>query len=221
MSKIRVLLADDHPVLRVGLRTLIDAEPDMLVVGEAANGEEAVARAAALCPDVVVMDIAMPGMNGLEATRRIRNLSLGRPLPVLVLTVHALERYLFPVLQAGGSGYILKSAADTELLDAIRIVARGGVFLYPSATRMLLEDYLERARSGEERDSYETLSEREREVLKLIAEGYTGAEIAERLALSVKTVETYRARLMDKLHLQSRAELVRYALRKGLLAEDS
>ncbi|MCL4394888.1 MAG: response regulator transcription factor [Chloroflexi bacterium] len=219
MSKIRVLLADDHPVLRVGLRTLIDNETDMIVVGEASNGEEAVARTEELCPNIVVMDIAMPGMNGLDATRRIRGLNLPRPVPVLVLTVHAMERYLFPVLQAGGSGYILKSAADTELIDAIRVIARGGVFLYPSATRMLLEDYLERARSGEERDSFDTLSEREREVLKLIAEGYTGSEIGEQLALSVKTVDTYRARLMDKLHLQSRAELVRYALRKGLLTE--
>ncbi|MCL5962277.1 MAG: response regulator transcription factor [Chloroflexi bacterium] len=218
---IKVLLVDDHPVLRVGLRTLLENEPDMEVVGEAGNGDEAVDLARRLCPDVVVMDIAMPGMNGLEATRRIRKLSCCDAIQVVVLTVHAQERYLFPVLQAGASGYVLKSAADTELVQAIRVVANGGVFLYPSATRLLLEDYLSRARSGEEQDSYDQLGESERGVLRLAAEGYTGPEIAERLVLSVKTVETYRARIMEKLGLHSRADLVRYALRKGLLAPDA
>lgn len=219
MPKIRVLLVDDHPVLRVGLRTLLESEPDMEVVGEAGDGQEAVELARRLCPDVVVMDIAMPGVNGLEATRRIRAMDDCETLKVLVLTVHAQERYLFPVLQAGASGYVLKSAADTELVTAIRVVANGGVFLYPSAARMLLEDYLHRARLGEEKDSYETLGERERDVLRLAAEGYTASEIAERLSLSVKTVETYRARIMEKLGLHSRADLVRYALRRGLLTD--
>lgn len=219
MPKIRVLLVDDHPVLRVGLRTLLESEPDMEVVGEAGEGQEAVELARRLCPDVVVMDIAMPGVNGLEATRRIRAMDDCETLKVLVLTVHAQERYLFPVLQAGASGYVLKSAADTELVTAIRVVANGGVFLYPSAARMLLEDYLHRARLGEEKDSYETLGERERDVLRLAAEGYTASEIAERLSLSVKTVETYRARIMEKLGLHSRADLVRYALRRGLLTD--
>ena len=219
MPKIRVLLVDDHPVLRVGLRTLLESEPDMEVVGEAGDGQEAVELARRLCPDVVVMDIAMPGVNGLEATRRIRAMDDCEALKVLVLTVHAQERYLFPVLQAGASGYVLKSAADTELVTAIRVVANGGVFLYPSAARMLLEDYLHRARLGEEKDSYETLGERERDVLRLAAEGYTASEIAERLSLSVKTVETYRARIMEKLGLHSRADLVRYALRRGLLTD--
>ncbi|MBI2955450.1 MAG: response regulator transcription factor [Chloroflexi bacterium] len=219
MSKIRILLADDHPVLRIGLRTLIENEPDMEIIGEAADGEEAVQFAERLGPDVVIMDISMPGINGLEATRRIKKLDRNPPIQVLVLTVHAQERYLFPVLQAGGAGYVRKSSADAELIGAIRVVARGGAFLYPSATRALLEDYLRRARLGEEQDSYELLSDREIDVLRLTAEGHTAAEIAEQLSLSVKTVETYRGRIMEKLKLQSRSDLVRYALRKGLLSE--
>lgn len=217
MSKIRVLLVDDHMVVRIGLRALIDSEPDMQVAGEAGNGVEAIAQAQALRPDVIVMDIAMPEMDGLEATRRIRRACLGTP--VLILTVHAQEKYLFPVLKAGGAGYVLKSTVDTELLDAIRTVARGGAFLYPSATRMLLEDYLSQLHSLPAQDAYESLSEREREVLKLIALGHTAKEVADKLSLSPKTVETYRTRIMEKLNLQSRVDLVQYALTRGLLAE--
>ncbi len=212
---IRVLLADDHPILRSGLKLLLNAEPDMEVVGEANNGQEAVEQASALRPDVVVMDIAMPGMGGLEATRKIGQNDLGTR--VLILTVHAEEQYLLPVVQAGGSGYVLKSQADTDLLEAVRAVHRGEVFLDPPATKMLLEDYLGRVQAGKETDSYQTLSEREREVLKFTAEGYTAQEIAERLILSPKTVDTYRQRVMDKLNLHHRAELVKYALRRGLL----
>ena len=212
---IRVILADDHPILRSGLRLLLGAEPDLEVVGEANNGLEAVEQTTRLRPDVVVMDIAMPGMSGLEATRRISQLDTGAR--VLILTVHAEEQYLLPVVQAGGSGYVLKSQADTDLLEAIRAVHRGEVFLDPPAQKMLLEDYLSRVKAGKEVDSYQTLSEREREVLKLTAEGYTAQEIADQLVLSPKTVDTYRARVMDKLNLHHRAELVKYALRKGLL----
>ncbi len=212
---IRILLADDHAVLRAGLRALLSAEPDMEVVGEAGDGQETVRQAALLRPDVVVMDIAMPGMSGLEATRKISQLETGAR--VLILTVHAEEQYLLPVVQAGGSGYVLKSQADTDLLEAIRAVHRGEVFLDPPAQKMLLEDYLDRVKAGKEVDSYQTLSEREREVLKLTAEGYTAQEIADRLILSPKTVDTYRQRVMDKLNLHHRAELVKYALRKGLL----
>ena len=194
---IRVLLADDHPILRSGLRLLLGAEPDLEVVGEANNGLEAVEQTQRLAPDVVVMDIAMPGMSGLEATRRISQLETGAR--VLILTVHAEEQYLLPVVQAGGSGYVLKSQADTDLLEAIRAVHRGEVFLDPPAQKMLLEDYLDRVKAGKEADSYQTLSEREREVLKLTAEGYTAQEIADRLVLSPKTVDTYRRRVMDKL----------------------
>lgn len=204
-------------VVRVGLRALIEGEPDMTVVGEAANGLQAIAAAQQFAPDVVVMDISMPEMDGLEATRRIRAECPG--CHVLILTVHAQERYLFPVLEAGGASYVLKSTVDTELLDAIRTVAGGGVFLYASATRMLLEDYLNQLHVSANQDLYDTLSERKREVLKMIALGHTAKEIAERLILSPKTVETYRTRIMEKLNLHSRADLVRYALARGLLTE--
>jgi DNA-binding NarL/FixJ family response regulator len=219
VTAIRILLADDHPVVRAGLRALLDAEPDMEVVGEAASGEEAVEQVRHVHPDIVVMDIAMPGGGGLEATRRLRD--LGSEPRVLVLTVHAEERYLLPVLQAGASGYVRKSSAHTDLLEAIRRVHRGEVFLYPASTAMLLSDYLERLRSGSEGGAYQALSEREREVLKLTAEGYTALEVGERLALSPKTVETYRQRVMSKLGLESRHDLVRYALRAGLLVPES
>ena len=215
MTKIRILLVDDHMVVRLGLRALIDGEPDMIVVGEATNGLEAIVQTAALQPDVIVMDISMPEMDGLEATRRIRAEFAGSH--ILILTVHAQERYLFPVLKAGGSGYVLKSTVDTELLDAIRTVAQGSAFLYPSATKMLLEDYLGQLQQGTQ-DAYETLSEREREVLKFLALGYTAKEVADKLALSPKTVETYRTRIMEKLNLHSRADLVQYALARGLLS---
>ena len=215
---IRVLLADDHPVLRAGLRALLEHEPDMVVVGEASTGRQAVALAAQMRPDVVVMDIGMPEMDGLEATRQIRG--LGLRTQVLILTVHAQERYLFPVLKAGAAGYVNKTAADVELITAIRTVAAGGAYLHPAATRALLEDFVARVRAGEEQDSYDRLSEREREVLKLVAGGYTTREIAERLFLSPKSVETYRARILEKLELRTRAELVRYALRRGLLLEE-
>ncbi|HEX5506214.1 MAG TPA: response regulator transcription factor [Thermomicrobiales bacterium] len=210
---IRVLLADDHGILRAGLRALLANEPDIAVVGEAADGEEAVAQAADLRPDVVVMDIAMPGLDGLEATRRIRD--RGLPCKVLILTVHAEERYLLPVLRAGGAGYVQKSGADTDLLEAIRTVARGDAFLYPGAARLLLAEYLDREAGGHDRNR--DLSERERQVLALTAEGYSAQEVAERLFLSPKTVETYRERAMHKLGLRRRADLVHYALRSGLL----
>ncbi len=219
MDKIRILIVDDHFVVRLGLRTLLETEPDMVVVGEGANGVEGVAQAELLKPDVVVMDISMPEMDGLEATRRIR--ALGQSSHVLILTVHAQERYLFSVLRAGASGYVLKSTIDTELVEAIRVVARGEAFLYPSATRMVLEDYLTRVQSGNEQDAYERLSEREREVLRLLALGHTAGDIAERLYLSPKSVETYRSRIMEKLGLDSRPALVRYALARGLLADAS
>ncbi|MFN8498624.1 MAG: response regulator transcription factor [Anaerolineae bacterium] len=216
MSKLHVLLADDHPVVRLGLRALLESEPDMAVVGEAGNGLEAVTRTQELKPDIVIMDISMPEMDGLEATRRIR--ALDQDTHVLILTVHAQERYLFPVLKAGAAGYVLKSTVDTELVNAIRVVAQGGAFLYPSATRMVLEDYLNRLQQGEAGDTYEQLSDREREVLRLIALGYTAGEIAEKLVLSPKSVETYRTRIMQKLNLHSRSALVQYALARGLLA---
>lgn len=214
---IRVLLVDDHMVVRVGLRALLEGEDDIEVIGEASNGVEALELTPKLQPDVVVMDISMPEMDGLEATRRIR--SECPNVSVLILTVHAQEHYLFPVLKAGAAGYVLKSTVDEELIDAIRTVATGDAFLYPSATRMLLEDYMGQMQNGPSMDLYESLSEREREVLKLLALGHTAREVAESLNLSPKTVETYRSRIMEKLNLNTRPELVKYALARGLLSQ--
>lgn len=211
--KIRIVVVDDHAVLRAGLRALLNAEHDMEVVGEAANGREAIQRAEELRPDVMVMDLSMPLMGGLDATKAIAE--KGLPTRVLVLTVHAEHQYLLPVLQAGGAGYVLKQAADTELIQAIRTVHRGEAFLYPAAANLLLADYRRRVAASEH--EFDGLSEREREVLKFTAEGFSSQEIADRLIISAKTVDTYRQRVMDKLDIHHRSELIRYALRKGLL----
>lgn len=211
---IRVLLVDDHAVLRAGLQALLSAEPGIEVAGEAATGEEGLERVRALKPDVVVMDLSMPGIGGLEAIRRIA--AMGAETRVLVLTAHAGQEFLFPVLEAGGSGYVTKASADRELVEAIRTVARGEVFLYPDAQRLLLDRY-QRTREGKGADPLERLSDRERQVLTLTAEGFSASEIGGRLFVSPKTVETYRARLMEKLGLHHRAELVRFALKTGLL----
>jgi two-component system, NarL family, response regulator NreC len=213
---ITVVLADDHAVLRAGLRALLSAEPDIEVVGEAGDGEEAVLLAERLNPDVVVMDISMPRMDGLRATRQL--LARQPNARVLILTMHSEDQYLLQVLEAGGAGYVLKNSADTDLLDAIRVVAEGKAYLYPSATKLLLEAYRRGDRVGEPREG--VLTDREEEVLKLTAEGYSNTEIAGRIYLSPKTVDTYRQRIMEKLGLHHRAELVRYALDRGLLRAD-
>ncbi|MCL5108653.1 MAG: response regulator transcription factor [Chloroflexi bacterium] len=215
MGKIRVLLCDDHPALRRGVADLLNAEPDIEVVGETCDGVSALEAIQRLQPDVAVLDITMPEMDGLEATRQVRE--LGLRCNILILTVHDHQRYLFHVLQAGALGYVPKTAAHSELIEAVRTVANGQAFLRPDAARLLIGDYLERVGQGEERDSYAGLSERERQVLKLTAEGYSGTEIAKRLLLSANTVETYRRRSYEKLGIHNRAELVRYALAKGLL----
>ena len=217
-DKIRILLADDHAVLRSGLRALLNLEPDLEVVSEAANGHQAIEQARALRPDVIVMDISMPEINGLEAARLIQKQNL--PCHIVMLTVHAEEDYLFQTLQIGGSGYVLKSSADRELIDAIRAAHRGEVFLYPSAVKKLLGEYLKGAQPGAARGDYKGLTAREKEVLKLTAEGYTNQEIAEKLVISPKTVDTYRQRIMEKLNLHHRSEVVRYALQKHLLTPD-
>jgi DNA-binding NarL/FixJ family response regulator len=213
-DKIRILLADDHAVLRGGLRALLNMEPDMEVIGEVSTGEEALERVRALQPHVVVMDLGMPGMGGLEATRQVH--ALGGGTKVLILTSHAEEEYLLPVLEAGASGYVQKTSADKDLILAVRTVARDEVFLYPSATRLLLRGYKTAGERGAD-DPLHELSEREREVLKLTAEGYGSGEIGKKLFLSPKTVDTYRSRLMQKLGLTHRAELVRFALETGVL----
>jgi DNA-binding NarL/FixJ family response regulator len=216
-AKIRVLVVDDHTILRVGLRMMLNAQPDIEVVGEASDGNQAVSEALRLVPDVILMDIAMPDCNGIEATRQVKRVQ--PETRVLVLTMHENEEYLFQTLRAGASGYMLKEAADTELITAIRAVSRGRFYLSPSAQSIMVGDYLQRVRSGEEHDSYNALTEREREILKLVAEGYTNNQIAERLTISPKTVDTHRTHVMDKLNLHSRAELVKYAMRRGLLED--
>ena len=213
-NQIRVVLADDHGVLRAGLRALLEVEPDIVVVGEAANGDDAVEQVRKLHPDVVVMDLTMPGLGGLDATRRIS--AMETATKVLVLTVHAEEEYLFPVIDAGGSGYVTKNTADRDLGKAIRAVAKGDVFLYPHAAKLLLQRYKIAGSSGDE-DPIRRLTRREREVLSLTAEGYSSSEIGKRLFISPKTVDTYRARIMEKLQLHHRSELIRFALKTGLL----
>ncbi|MFL5538733.1 MAG: response regulator [Longimicrobiaceae bacterium] len=214
-EKIRILLADDHPVLRSGLEALLALEEGLEVVGQASTGEEAVEKARLLRPTVVVMDLSMPGIGGLEATRRVVELGLGTK--VVVLTSQTEEDYLLPVLEAGAAGFVRKTSADADLVKAIRAVAREEVFLYPSATRLLLRTW-QQAREPQAAGPLERLSEREREVMALTAEGYSSAEVGKKLFLSPKTVDTYRARLMQKLGLSHRAELVRLALDTGVLA---
>lgn len=219
MSKIRILLADDHAILRAGLVRLLGEEKDIEVVGEAENGREAVQKALELHPDIVLMDIGMPVMNGMEATKQIKKRDAD--VKVLVLTMHDNEEYLFQVLQAGAAGYVLKKAADSDLVNAIHVVSRGDCFLYPSAAKMVVEDYLNKLKHGQEpTSSFDTLTDREREILTLVAEGHTNREIAETLFISVKTVETHKANIMEKLNLHKRAELVKYAIKKGMLQVD-
>ena len=212
---IKILLVDDHAMFRAGIKALIEAEERMIVVGEASSGDEAVDRVRELKPNVVVMDLAMPGSNGLEATRRISALEL--KTSVLVLTVHGEEEYLVPVVEAGASGYLTKTSADTDLLEAIRVVARGQVFLPPKAATLLLKRYKDA--EGEDSAGLKDLSTREQEVLALTAEGFSSREIGLKLFISPKTVDTYRSRIMDKLGLSHRSELVRFALKVGLLKE--
>ena len=209
---IRILLCDDHLVLRAGLKALLENEVDFVVVGEASTGEEAIERCDLLKPDVVVMDLSMPGMGGLEATRQI--VKLGRS-KVLVLTMHAEEEYLLAVLEAGGSGYVRKTSADEDLTSAIRTVARDEVFLYPNAAKLLLQGF--RVKGDEGDRPIDKLTERERDVLAMTAEGFSSSEIGEKLFISPKTVDTYRSRIMEKLQLHHRSELVRFALNTGLL----
>lgn len=214
MSQLRVLIADDHAVLRAGLRMLLEREPDLVVVGEAADGLEAIHHARNLQPDIVLMDVAMPVLGGIEATRRIMaNLPKTR---ILILSQHDDESYLQSALAAGAAGFALKRAADSDLLAAVRAVAAGDVYLHPSLTRLVVDEMYDR-RNASTASSEDPLSERERQVLQLTAEGYANHEIAAQLVLSVKTVETYRARVVEKTGLRSRAALYRYARDRGLL----
>ena len=215
MAKIRVLVTDDHAIVRDGICALLALTGDIEAVGVAANGKEALEMVKELTPDVVLMDIAMPIMGGVEATRRIR-----KEFPkvkVLALTQYDDKAYVFPVIEAGASGFISKTAASSELAAGIRSVHRGDSFLSPSVARFLVEDYQQVASMTESQDPYKRLTNREREVLKLVAEGYTTQEIAAMLVLSPKTVERHRTNLMSKLDIHNRTELVKYALRKGII----
>jgi len=217
LGPIRVLLAEDHILVREGVRALLEAQPDMEVVAEASDGSEAVRKALDLLPDVVLMDITMPGTNGLEATRLIRKAAPG--VRILALTMHGTDDYFFRLLDAGASGYVLKESASSDLLSAIRAVHRGGVFLSPSVAKRLVDDHLRRASEGDQRPGYDSLTDRERQILKLIGEGCTNQEIAQKLCLSVNTVQTHRTHIMDKLNLHNRTELLRFAVRAGFLEE--
>ncbi|MCL5075837.1 MAG: response regulator transcription factor [Chloroflexi bacterium] len=222
MAKIRLLIADDHAVLRAGLHLLLNAQPDMEVVGEAGDGAEALEKADVLRPDVLLLDLSMPGMGGLEAIHHLKRRC--PEVKILILSMYDDESYLREALRAGAAGYTLKKGADTELLAAIRAVQRGEIFLHPALTKVLVGDLLRKELGREKRATtpagYTALSEREREVLRFLAHGYTNQQVADRLFLSLKTVETYKARLMRKLGLRSRADLVRYAMQQGLLRPD-
>jgi DNA-binding NarL/FixJ family response regulator len=212
--KTRVLLADDHTIVRQGLRFIIDAEPDLEVVAEASNGHEAVARAMKDDIDLAILDIAMPTMTGLQAARE---LAARRPdLRMLILSMHDDEGYLFEALKAGTAGYVLKSVADRDLVEACRAAMRGEPFLYAGAERALVRDYVARARAGEEPPE-DPLTPREQQIVKLIAESHTNRQIAEVLTISEKTVETHRANILEKLGMRDRVELTRYAIRRGFV----
>ncbi len=216
MAPVRILIVDDHAVVRAGLRLLLSADPEMQIAGEAGDGAEALRLARDLAPDVVLMDISMPDMNGIEATRRIKALCPG--VAVLALTMHEDDQYFFEMLAAGASGYIPKRAAPTDLLSAIHAVKNGGVFLFPSVARLLVRDYLQRAEEqGDAGQPFDALTDREREVLTCIAQGQSNQEVAEQLSISVKTVNRHRENIMAKLNLHSRVELVHYAIEKGLI----
>ncbi|HBV86058.1 response regulator [Desulfosporosinus sp.] len=212
-SKIRLLLADDHAVLRSGLKMLLNSQKDMVVIGEAKSGLEAITQGKELNPDIVLLDISMPGMSGLEALEKIRKNSSAK---VLMLTMHADEKYLQEALQVGASGYVLKQAADTELLQAIRDVAKGEIYLDSHLAQNLVKSIYLSERESKHSDS--VLTEREKEVLKLVALGYTNKEIAESLQVSVKTVETHKSRMMEKLRCRKRSDLVRFAIDNGYVS---
>lgn len=217
-SPIKLLLVDDHVVIRSGLRMLLEAQQDLLIVGEAETGRQALEQVRSLHPHVVLMDVKMPDMNGIEATRLIR---ANHPeTAVLALTMYEDDQYFFEMLRAGASGYVPKRAAPDELLTAIRTVSRGEVFLYPSLATRLVQNYLGEMAAGTQPEISTTLTAREQEVLVLIAEGLSNAEIAEKLIISAKTVDRHRENIMGKLNLHSRVDLVKYALRNGLIELD-
>ena len=216
MDPIRILLADDHTVMRAGLRLLLEREHGFVIVGEAADGREAVALANSTSPDVVVMDVAMPLLNGIEATRQIA--SANPRAGVIILSMHSDESYVLRALKAGARGYLLKDSAEADLIKAVRAVHEGRNSFSPAISRMLLEDYIRQLQQRGGEDSYDLLSSREREILQLIAEGKSNKEVAALLNLSLYTVETHRTHILQKLNLHSIPELILYAVRKGIIS---
>jgi two-component system, NarL family, response regulator NreC len=217
LMQTKVLLVDDHSILREGLRMVLDAQPQITVVGEANDGREAIELAEQLHPDVVVMDIAMPNMNGLEATRQIKH--RWPEIRVVILTMHENQHYLIQIVRAGATGAVLKSSAGTELLTAINAASHGQSYFSPSIASMMLEDYRVRL-SSDDLDDPVLLTEREREVLQLVAEGKTNQEVAAALFVTIKTVQTHRAHIMHKLGFHDRTDLVKYAIRTGVVTPD-
>ena len=215
MARLRLLLADDHTVVRQGLRKVLEDRPEWEVVAEAGDGREAVRQAELHKPDVAIVDVAMPLLNGIETTRQITRKS--PTTRVLVLSMHADEAYVTQILQAGATGYLLKDSADVDLIQAVAAVAKGTSFFSPAIARVMLDDYVQKLAEKGVTDRYESLSEREREIFQLIAEGKANKEIAALLSISPSTVETHRARIMEKLDLHSAAEIVLYAVRRGVI----
>jgi DNA-binding NarL/FixJ family response regulator len=216
MAHLRILLGDDHTIVRQGLRKILEDQPEWEVIAEAADGREAVRQALALNPDVAVLDIGMPLLSGIEATRQI--LRRIPDLGILILSMHSDEAFITPALQAGARGYLLKDSADTDLIRGVTAVAAGKSFFSPIAAKVMLDDYLRHLAKKGIVDRYEALSEREREIFQLIAEGRSNREVADLLAISVATVETHRAHILQKLDVHSTAELVLYAVRRGVVS---
>ena len=216
MRKIRILLADDHKLMRSGLRLLIEQQPDLSVVGEAGDGREAVSMVKSLRPDVTVMDIGMPNLNGIEASHQITH---SHPeIAVVMLSMHADESYVLRALKAGAKGYLLKDSAEADLIRAVRAVAGGKSFFSPVVSKVLLDDYMRKLKRSGAEDAYDLLTPREREILQLVAEGKSNKEVANLLNLSVYTVETHRSNIMQKLNLRGVPELILYAVRKGIIS---
>ena len=216
MNPIHILIAEDHRIVRDGLRMLLQSEPDFVIVAEAENGREAIARAKETRPDLAILDISMPDLSGLEATRLIKTES--PQTQVLILTMHESDEYFFRALQAGASGYVLKKAATQDLIAAARAVARGEAFLYPSVAKKLIGDYVRRVQPGAEEGGYTSLSDREREVLLLLAQGLSNREIADRLAITQSTLQTHRSHILEKLGWRTTADLIKYAVQHGLVS---
>lgn len=216
MSKFRILLADDHTLMRQGLRKILEEQPDWEVVAEAGDGREAVRRALELKPEVAILDIAMPRLNGIEAARQITRRAAA--VRVLILSMYSDEAYILQALQAGARGYLLKDSADADLIHAVQALRQGKSFFSPAVAKVMLDDYVRHLAERGLTDRYEALTEREREIFQLIAEGHSNKEIADLLSLSPSTVETHRAHIMEKLDVHSTAEIVLYAVRKGVIS---